>query len=396
MSPLRSWIDNLKLRASYGTIGSQPDSNYPTASTMSVGESGWIYKGSNLMQVTPSSRLVSNSLTWQKATTKNLGLDATLLGSQLDLSFDIYERKVTDILLDGATYPAVLAATAPLENTGEMRAYGWEFQINWKKKLQNGLKYGVTLSLADSQTEVVKYDLNTNNSYSDLYPGKKLGEMWGYTALGLMQSDDFDSDDNYLGPNQSTISSTWYPGDMIYVDINGDGRIDNGDATRDDPGDVRIIGNSNSRYKYGINLDAAWKGVDLALFFNGVGKRDVYISNSAFWGSLSGAGSKYMYYHSWTPERTDAKYPMYGNGSKNYQGTGGLFNGAYFRLKQAILGYTLPASLCEKVKMEKIRLTLSGYNLFEITEIPDVFAPDQISTAYPNMRSVAFGAQLTF
>ncbi len=396
MEPARTWIDNLKLRASYGTIGSQPDDNYPTASTMSVGGSGWIYEGSELMEVSPSSDLVSDHLTWQKATTSNLGLDATLLKTKIDLSFDIYERRVTDILLDGASYPAVLGATAPLENTGEMKAYGWEFQISWRDQLSNGLKYGVTFSMADSQTEVVKYNLNTNNSYSSLYPGKKLGEMWGYTALGLMQDGDFDEDGTYLGPSQSTISSTWYPGDMIYADINGDGRIDNGDATRDDPGDVRIIGNSNPRYTYAVNLDAAWKGFDLSLFFNGVGKRDVYISNSAFWGSLSGAGSKYMYYHSWTPERTDAKYPMYGAGSKNYQGTGGLFNGTYLRLKQAVLGYTLPAWLSRKAGMEKVRFTLSGYNLFEITDIPDVFSPDQISSAYPNMRSVAFGAQVTF
>ena len=165
----------------------------------------------------------------------------------------------------------------------------------------------------------------------------------------------------------------------------------------ENPGDRKIIGNSTPRLQYGITGNISWKNFDLNIFFQGIGKKDVWISDNVFWGGSGTAGNWEMYENSWTPERTDAKYPMYAGRGQNQQvQTGYLFNGAYLRLKTLALGYTLPRTWTNKAKLSTVRLSLSGYNLFEITQIPDLYDPDQISSSYPMMRSVAFGLQVGF
>ena len=199
------------------------------------------------------------------------------------------------------------------------------------------------------------------------------------------------------GPDQSKIAGTWYPGDIRYADLNNDNEVSTGDNTLENPGDRKIIGNSTPRLQYGITGNISWKNFDLNIFFQGIGKRDVWISDNVFWGGSGTAGNWEMYENTWTPERTDAKYPMYAGRGQNQQvQTGYLFNGAYLRLKTLALGYTLPRTWTNKAKLSTVRLSLSGYNLFEITQIPDLYDPDQISSSYPMMRSVAFGLQVGF
>ena len=229
----------------------------------------------------------------------------------------------------------------------------------------------------------------------------KMGEIWGYETVGILQENDFTIDENgkYIlnGPSQNKIAGSWYPGDIRYADLNNDDEISTGDNTLENPGDRKIIGNSTPRFQYGITGNISWKNFDLNIFFQGIGKKDVWISDNAFWGGSSSAGNWEMLNNSWTPERTNAKYPMYAGRGQNQQvQTGYLFNGAYLRLKTLALGYTLPKAWTNKAKLSTVRLSLSGYNLFEITQIPDTFDPDQISSAYPMMRSVAFGLQVGF
>jgi hypothetical protein len=134
------------------------------------------------------------------------------------------------------------------------------------------------------------------------------------------------------------------------------------------------------------------------MLLQGVVKRDLWIGSTTYWGGgTNNAGSKWMYERSWKPDQTDAKFPRYRSaaGAPSVQ-TGWLVNGAYLRMKQAVLGYTVPASLLKKLHVEKLRFTLSGYNLFEITEVPSIFDPDQISDSYPQKRTIALGAQITF
>jgi TonB-linked SusC/RagA family outer membrane protein len=394
MSSTRGWLDNLKVKASWGKLGDQPGSYYPYQAVMTSNKAGFLLDDKYVTTVRVPG-LVSPNLTWQKATNKNLGLEANLLKNRLSFSFDLFERKTTDILTNGAVaYPSVLGASAPLENSGSIKAYGWELQTGWKDRLSNGLTYSVMFTMADSRTKVLHYAANPTKNLGSLYDGAYLGDIWGYEVGGILQAEDLtlnEAGTGYIfkGPYHS---GNLFPGYVWYRDTNGDGKIDGGTNTVDNPGDRRIIGNSTPRYKYGVRGNVAYKGFDLEIFFQGVGKRDYWTGSSTYWGG--GAGSRWMYDRSWTPERTDAKFPMYGatpSTSKKY-----LLNASYLRLKQLIFGYTAPRAFTQKLKIDRLRFHVSGYNLFEISDIPGLFDLDLMSDTYPVQRTVAFGVQIGF
>lgn len=412
MRDTKDWLDNLKVRGSWGSLGNQNVDNYAYYAMFgNANYVSYIMGDSRPIGITPPG-LVSPSLTWETAKTINGGLDITALKNRFDLSFDIYQRRTVDILMDGDKYPGVLGASSPRLNSGELKTNGWELSVKWRDQLSSGIKYDIGLVLSDYNTTVVKFAGNPNKLLSSLYDGMKMGDIWGYETVGILQESDFTIDENgkYIlnGSSQSKISGSWYPGDVRYKDIGGkvdengksiggDGEISPGDNTVANPGDRRIIGNSTPRFRYGITGNIMYKGFDLNIFFQGVAKRDVWIGDNAFWGGTSVAGNWHMYNNSWTPENTRAKYPMYAGRGQNQQvQTGYLFNGAYFRLKQLNLGYTLPRKIVAKAGLERLRVNVSGYNLFEITDIPNTFDPDLISAAYPVMRSVSFGIQIGF
>lgn len=402
MANTRSWLDNLKFRGSWGSLGNQDVANYAyIASYGAANYISWIMNGEQIKGMSPTA-IIANDLTWETAKTLDFGVDVTTLNGRLDASFDWYTRRTVDILMSGTKLPAVLGATVPKRNSGELKTNGWELSVKWKDQLSNGIRYDVGFVLSDYQSEVVKFTGNPNKLLSALYDGMKMGEIWGYETVGILQESDFTIDENgkytLIGPSQTKINSTIYPGDVRYADLDGDGEITKGDQTVDNPGDRKIIGNSTPRFQYGITGNISWKNFDLNIFFQGIGKKDVWISDNVFWGGSGTSGNWEMYNNSWTPERTNAKYPMYAGriSGSDYTQSGFLFNGAYLRLKTLALGYTLPKAWVNKAKLSNIRLSISGYNLFEITQIPDLYDPDQISSSYPMMRSVAFGLQVGF
>ena len=400
MANTRNWLDNLKVRGSWGSLGNQDVANYAyIASYGAAGYISWVMNNEQIKGMNPTG-IIASDLTWETASTLDFGIDVTTLNGRLDATFDWYTRRTTDILMSGTKLPAVLGATVPKRNSGELKTNGWELSLKWKDQLSNGIRYDVGLVLSDYQSKVVKFTGNENNLLSSLYDGMKMGEIWGYETIGILQESDFTIDENgkyvLIGPSQTKINSTIYPGDVRYADLDGDGEITKGDETVENPGDRKIIGNSTPRFQYGITGNISWKNFDLNIFFQGIGKRDIWISDNVFWGGSGNAGNWEMYNNSWTPEHTDAKYPMYAGRISGITQSGYLFNAAYLRLKTLALGYTLPKTWVSKAKLSNVRLSLSGYNLFEITQIPNLYDPDQISSAYPMMRSVAFGLQVGF
>jgi len=392
----KTWLSYLKIKGSWGKLGSQPDNYYPYQSIMSSGAASYFIDG-NWVSYVGAPGLVSPKLTWQKAATTNFGIEANFLNNRLQGEFNKYKRRVTDILLDGEIpYPAVLGTTAPQMNSGILDAYGWEFTLNWNDRLANGFKYKVGLILSDELTKVVKFAGNPTKLFSTLYDGMVVGDIWGYETGGIVQQSDLVPNPNkqgawiFYGPQSP--GAIYWPGYLWYKDLNGDGIINNGANTLDNHGDLVKLGNSTPRYRFGITGDFSYKGFDLNLFFQGIGKRDLWISNSSYWGG--GAGSRWMYDRSWTPDRTDAKFPMYTSSVSTQSAY--MFNGAYIRLKQAVLGYTLPQQLTTKAGIDRLRFSVSGFNLFTITDIPKVFDPDQVSDAYPQRKTLALGAQITF
>ena len=405
MEGISDWVNELKLRGSWGKLGNQPGLAYPYQATLGSGRAAFLLNGQQIVYINPPG-LVAPQLTFEKARTWNIGLDGSFLQNKLGIAFEYYNRKTTDILTNGdAAFPNTLGAQPPYVNSGTLETRGMELSLTWKETLDNGLRYRLGVNLSDYLSKVVHFAGNSglniqNASGADImYNGKTIGEIWGYKSGGILQESDFNgkNPDNgnwiYSGAYQGTL----YPGYLRYQDIGGpegipDGKIDNGLNKIGNTGDRVVIGNSTPRYRFGITGNVQYRNFDLDVLVQGVMKRDVWTGNSAYWGG--GAGSKWMLDNSWTPERTHAAFPMYGAiPSVNDQY---LINGSYLRLKQAVLGYTLPNTLTEKIKIDRLRFTVSGFNLFEISDIPNVFDVDQISSAYPQKRTIAFGAQITF
>lgn len=398
----KDWLDNFKIRASWGRLGSQPDSEYPYQSVFSTSEGYFLFDGTRYPTGINTPSLINPNLTWEKSTTKNLGFDFTFLQSRLTFTADIFERKVTDILIPGGKdYPALIGDDdLPFENAGILKTTGFELQAKWSDKLANGFRYSVGVALSDDKAKVVSYPSNPTNKIGDgvLYKGYTVGDIWGYVTEGILQEGDFDG----VGANGKPLyhgpyfkGGQAYPGYIWYQDLDHDGVITTGLNTVDDPGDRKVIGNNAPRYRYNITANFQYKGFDLDLMFQGVGKRDYWLSStSSYWGN--GAGSWEVYNNSWTPERTDAKFPMYGSGTGSYAQTGYLLDASYIKLKQVILGYTFPRALINKIGLEKLRLNLAAYNLFTISAMPKYYDADYLSDAYPPKRTFSVGIQVGF
>ena len=398
----KDWLDNFKIRASWGRLGSQPDSEYPYQSVFSTSEGYFLFDGTRYPTGINTPSLINPNLTWEKSTTKNLGFDFTFLQSRLTFTADIFERKVTDILIPGGKdYPALIGDDdLPFENAGILKTTGFELQAKWSDKLANGFRYSVGVALSDDKAKVVSYPSNPTNKIGDgvLYKGYTVGDIWGYVTGGILQEGDFDG----VGANGKPLyhgpyfkGGQAYPGYIWYQDLDHDGVITTGLNTVDDPGDRKVIGNNAPRYRYNITANFQYKGFDLDLMFQGVGKRDYWLSStSSYWGN--GAGSWEVYNNSWTPERTDAKFPMYGSGTGSYPQTGYLLDASYIKLKQVILGYTFPRALINKIGLEKLRLNLAAYNLFTISDMPKYYDADYLSDAYPPKRTFSVGIQVGF
>lgn len=395
-----SFFDELKLRGSYGSLGNQALDKgwYAYLSNFSTGTMSWIMGDNQYKYVSPGG-LVSSSITWETVTQWNVALDFVLLNSRLKGSFDYYQRRTSDILTTGKTLPGILGASEPQENAAESVTKGWEFEASWNDQLANGIHYTIGVNLSDYQSEVTKFD-NPKRELNNNYVGQKQGEIWGYVTQGLFQSEQEIA--NAVDQSKLSGGIKLMPGDIRFADIDKSGAIDWGDNTVDNPGDMKIIGNSTPRYSYGFNLSADWKGVDLGIFFQGVGKRDLYLPGISFrshYGSEWQVPSAYNNDY-WTPENTNAFFPVArfnGGSAINQSQTRYLLDASYCRLKSLSLGYTLPKVWTEKASISKVRIYFTGENLFTISSTPDGLDPELDNPyKYPMQRSYSFGINLTF
>ena len=400
----KEWLDNMKIRASWGRLGDQPGTNYPYQSKYGTESGYFLFDGTRYPTAITTPSLTNPNLTWQKSTSKNLGVDLNFLKNRLSVMADIYERRVTDILIPGGKeYPALIGDdNLPFENAGILNTTGFEIALKWNDRLDNGIRYSVGASLSDDKAEVLKYPSNPTSILGDgrLYKGYTLGDIWGYVTGGILQESDFDGVDANGKPiyNGTVFKGEQvYPGYIWYKDLNNDGIISNGLNTVDDPGDRKVIGNQSPRYRYNLTANLQYMGFDLDIMFQGVGKRDYWLASTAsYWGG--GAGSWETFNQSWKKGENEltAKFPMYHSSIGGRTQSGYLLDASYFKLKQVILGYTLPKSLVSKAKLEKVRLNISGYNIFSISDIPDYYDSEYISDAYPPKRTIAVGVQVGF
>lgn len=400
--PIRGWFDNFKLRASYGSLGNQAldesrYGNFPYLATYGINTKyGALLNGTRPVAVSVPG-LVSASFTWETVNQIDFGFDASFFGGRLNTSFDWYRRNTKDMLTAGQVLPAVLGTSVPQENAADMKTVGWEVSLEWNDRLSNGFGYHIKGVLSDYQASITKFS-NPTKLLGTHYVGEKLNEIWGYVSNGLFQSDE-----DAKAADQSYLSGgSWGAGDVKYEDLNNNGKIDIGKNTLDDSGDRKIIGNSTPRYSYGITAGFDYKGFDFEMFWQGIGKRDYWLGGSQFWGFTdewcTPLTSSLDY---WTEDNRDAYFPRlhhYGvNGGNHQVSTRYLQNAAYLRLKNVVLGYTIPRSITEKVKISRLRVFVQGENLLTFTPLIDSYDPETLNNmTYPINKKISVGLNLTF
>lgn len=419
-------VSELKIRLSYGELGNGQIPPYSYIQTISTYQSGRIIDGAlPLYSYMPS--LVPDDLTWERSRTYNVGIDLGFLENRLTLNADFFQRNTENMYTTGVIVPAVLGTSSPKGNYADLRTRGLELSLEWKDRIawQKSLDYSVKLVLSDSQAEITRYN-NPNGLIDNVYyKGAKVGEIWGYEIVGLFQDENEIAswaDQSYMKTSQG--QKIWLPGDMKYADLNQDGKINDGKRTVDEHGDMRVIGNTTPRWRFGVNLSASWNNFFLTAFFQGVGHRDWYpsVECNAFWGMYNRPYNMlpvHIYENHWTEETPDAYFPRFRgylatstNGVLRMPNTRYLQNAAYVRLKNLTFGYDLPKKVLEKVKMSKCQVFFSGQNLWTwspIHRITKNIDPEVISgsdtevatgkgdgNAYPMLRSCSLGITLGF
>lgn len=317
----------------------------------------------------------------------------------------------------GMELPAILGTAVPITNNCDLTTFGWELQLGWRDKVGQ-VNYGVKLNVSDSQTRIDKY-ANPTNSLSTYIAGELDGNIYGYVTKGIARTQE--EMDAHLAslPNggQTALGSKWEAGDIMYVDLNGDGKINTGSNTINDMGDLKKIGNKTPRYLTGITLDAQWKGFDFSMFWQGVLKRDFDPGEGSyvFWGPTSGgewfSGFLKQHVDYFRPEDTnsglganvDAYYPRALFSGKNQKAqTRYLQNASYMRLKNLQIGYTLPMQIVNKIGLQNLRVYVSGENLLTITGLSDTMDPETAGigkrggTVYPLSRTYSLGLSVNF
>ncbi len=423
--PLEKYVNTLKIRASYGELANQNTTSwYPTYQTITVSSVNgkWLQNGS-LPNTSEIPGLISTTLTWEKIKNTNIGLDFGAFNNRLTGSFDYFWRKSQGLVGPGVELPKTLGTSVPSTNNTDLTTSGWELTLAWRDRIGE-VNYGVKLNISDERTKIDKYPNPTKsidkNSSSNKVSGIYLGDIYGYTTIGIAKTQE--EMDNHLAslPNggQTAIGNKWEAGDIMYADINGDGKVDAGSSTIGDMGDLKKIGNTTPRFRTGITIDASWKGIDFSMFWQGVLKRDWYPgeNNMLFWGATgsgqwwSTALAKHMDYFraEGTAEdrygaNVNAYYPRPLFNNKNHQTqTKYLQNAAYMRLKNLQIGYTLPKSWVAKAGLQNVRVYVSGENLLTITSLTKLIDPElagygwQGGMSYPLSKTYSFGLSVNF
>lgn len=412
-----SLMSQLKPRFSWGTLGNQNMKNiyYPMYLTQSMSPNGgsWLMDGA-YSAVAGVPGTISSTLTWETIKSLNVGFDISMFRSRLNINFDYFIRKTQDMIGPASEIASVYGTSMPVTNNTDLESKGWELAINWRDQV-GPVNYYVGFNLADARTFVTKYP-NESKSLGTYYEGQELNDLWGYVTHGIAKSQE--EMDAWLVDNNPSWGSGWTEGDIMYVDQNGDGVINTGANTLSDPGDRVKLGNSTPRFRFGLNMGLEWKGIDFSMFWQGVAKRDLWLSGAVFWGVVgdewqsTGLTPHLDYYRPADTEsvfgpNTDAYFPRpYMNSTKNQQVQSRYMqNGAYMRLKNIQLGYTFPKQVLDKVGMQNLRVYVSAENIWTITSLPNGYDPETAYSAYtadfsgktyPLQATVSFGVNVTF
>lgn len=421
-------FSNIKVRASYGSLGNGNISPYQFLELLDISTSGRVLDGAlNIKTDAPAP--IPAGLTWEKATTMDYGLDFDMINSKLSFSGDYYIRKTTDMYVTGPELPDIFGAAPPKGNFAAMTTRGFEVSLKWQNNFELGGKnfhYNVSASLYDYVSKIDNFN-NPTKRFTEYYNGMTIGEIWGFRTDGLFQTDP--------DPNQyintifkSSADGIWRAGDLKIRNLDGskDNMITKGKQTVDDPGDMTIIGNSEPRYQYSFTVGGDWNNFFISALFFGVAKQDWYpTKESAFWGQYNRGYNQmpaWQLGNYWTPDHPNAYLPRYSqyNGAVAFSGLVPndryLQKVSYLRLRNIQIGYTLPKIWIDKIGLNDARIYVSGENLFSWSPVykvaknfMDVLTltgnkdPDLNSgynqgdgNSYPLLKTISFGLSLTY
>jgi hypothetical protein len=365
------------------------------------GDISYPFGAGAITQVAQLGRMAATERTWERLKTKNLGIDATILSSRLNFTFDYFIKRNSNMLAP-ILYPSLLGAIAPYTNSGDLKTWGFETTVGWKDRIGK-VDYNASFILSDAQTKVMSYGgeslfvpgLNTlkDSWNAHIREGDPLDTYYGYVFDGLIRSQQ--QRDAYR--NLEGVPSDVDLGDAMFKDVNGDGKIS-------PEGDLVNLGTITPRFSYGINLGAKYNNFDFSVFFQGVAKRTLFREGeySIPWTDWWRQPPAFYYGKTWNEDRPDAYYPRLTHGNVrwwNYQpSTLQEINGAYVRLKNLQVGYTLPRKFMDKVHISNARIYFSGQDLWEAHNVPGGWDPesDRWGFNYPFQRTYSFGLDLTF
>jgi TonB-linked SusC/RagA family outer membrane protein len=383
------YISFLKLRTSYGLLGNQDIGNYPYASTINTGYGYWIDK--QLATGVAQTTLSNPDVTWEKSQQINFGLDASFFNRKFGVTFDYYIKDVYDMLL---VYPVpyFTGLNATYSNAGDMQNKGFETTLTYKGKIGE-FNYSITGTLSNNENEITKlYGSYPDRSVTVGYPNNGI---WGYVTNGYY----VDANDVSNSPR---LSNSAKPGYVKYVKMDQSGL----NPTQITESDKVYLGDPFPHYEYGLNLTGNYSNFDLTVFFQGVGERKVMMSGIGVRPFFNGSNLFTHQLDSWTPDNQDAEYPILvpeANSADNFVTSDKwVQDGAYLRLKNVVLGYSMPKSFLDKVKLDGVRFYFSGQNLFTISDFYSGYDPEVNyggslgGEFYPIMQTYTFGANFKF
>ena len=403
-------VSFLKLRASYGELGNeriligteQRASLYPYQSTVSFGNA-LFHQGTNVVseQTAYIGKYVIEDISWETTKSINFGIDAYFFNNRLNLTADYYIKTTSDMLLD-LEIPDYIGQTNPSQNTGKMETKGWEIELKYRDKIGD-VNYSVSANLSDFKS--VMGDLGGTQFLGDQvkFKGSEFNEWYGYKSNGIYQSqEEID--------NTAVTSIRVRPGDIRYIDVNGPDGVPDGIISS--TFDRVLLGGSLPRFEYGGNISLAYKGFDFSVLLQGVGKTNSYLDINIVQPLVYGAqgattfvADDYWSVYNTPEENLKARYPRLSevgasssnraNGNNYVTSDYWLINGRYFRVKNIILGHTMPSSITNRLKIDNLRLSCNLIDFFTLSKFPKGIDPElSTGSGYFIMKSVVFTLSL--
>ena len=404
MESAKDVLDALKIRASYGTLGSQnlagnsdAASYYPFSQNLAIGN---VAMGGNIYPIVTLNTMANEDIRWETTTVLDVGVDATLWG-KLNITADWYQKH-TDGILMTLNLPLGNGVNAPYQNAGKVKNTGWELGIGYNDRWGDWT-FGVNANISDVVNEITNMEVPDTDGVLRNEQGYSIASIYALESMGIIRTQE---EADWVNANCPQFSETLQIGDIRYKDINEDNKITADDRT--------IVGSTIPRYTYSATVNAGWKGINLSVMFQGVGQAYGYLNTYYVQPSRQGGTFRKEHLDHANVDNPNGITPrLTAIGTNNWQDSSfWMKSAAYLRLKNVVLSYTLPKNIVKKAHMQGVTVYVSGENLLTFTNFWDGYDPEvgyggdsgsKFDTAklgnansYPQIRTLTLGLDIKF